>query len=368
MARIRSIKPEFFTDEKVGALAPISRIFFTGLWCHADREGRLEDRPRELRIKVVPYDSVDADDILSELASAGLVVRYEVLGRRFIAIRGFLKHQLPHYKEIPSVIPAPPGHDAADFVAFPVSKAQRARLLGTGAKCAHCEAADALTVDHITPVSEGGASDDSNLQVLCRGCNSSKGNRESPSTQRRVNVDSTSPNVESTSHAGRERLSVIGELSSVNGSGGREAAHPPPFRKDPFPSRPEAPKPPDKPAAPSGSHPPPTREDPFPLAPEKAKPPSKPEEAWAATDFWQWAQFKREEAKLLREPPVKPPRLDEWWRQVGGLEDRISRLKEGFLRFGDDPFWQQKEPPLPFHSFMVQWAKYVPQGGIHAGA
>lgn len=43
--------------------------------------------------------------------------------------------------------------------------------------CRHCGANDCLTVDHIQPESLGGTLDLSNLQTLCRSCNSRKGNR-----------------------------------------------------------------------------------------------------------------------------------------------------------------------------------------------
>ena len=42
-------------------------------------------------------------------------------------------------------------------------------------KCANCEATENLTIDHIKPVSKGGTDDPSNLQLLCKSCNSSKG-------------------------------------------------------------------------------------------------------------------------------------------------------------------------------------------------
>lgn len=114
MARIRTIKPEFFTSDEIGALAPLTRLAFIGLWCHADRLGRIEDRPARLKVLILPYDAVDFDAVLGELASQRHVLRYVVDGRKYIEITGFLKHQMPHYKEVASILPAPPDHPQLD--------------------------------------------------------------------------------------------------------------------------------------------------------------------------------------------------------------------------------------------------------------
>jgi hypothetical protein len=45
-----------------------------------------------------------------------------------------------------------------------------------GCFCVKCHSTDDLTLDHIVPRSKGGSDDKSNLQILCRCCNSSKGN------------------------------------------------------------------------------------------------------------------------------------------------------------------------------------------------
>jgi len=107
MARIRSIKPSFFTNEDLAELSPWHRLCFIGLWGQADREGRLEDRPRRLKAAIFPYDEQDMDSLLSALAEKQFIVRYAADGVAAIAINGFLKHQRPKSDEPASLITAP---------------------------------------------------------------------------------------------------------------------------------------------------------------------------------------------------------------------------------------------------------------------
>ena len=116
MSRARNIKPGFFKNETLAECHPLARILFQGLWCEADREGRLEDRPRRLKAEYLPYDDADADELLESLASRGFILRYEVRGSRYIQVLAFAKHQNPHIKESASTIPAPceQGVDSVD--------------------------------------------------------------------------------------------------------------------------------------------------------------------------------------------------------------------------------------------------------------
>lgn len=110
MARSRNIKPGFFLNEQLVELPFSTRLLFAGLWTLADREGRLEDRPKKIKMAIFPADNVDVDGALQELHSANLVLRYIVDNKRFIQINNFLKHQNPHVNEAASVIPAPEEH------------------------------------------------------------------------------------------------------------------------------------------------------------------------------------------------------------------------------------------------------------------
>jgi hypothetical protein len=116
-ARARGIKPGFFKNEVLAALSCHARLLFIGLWTLADREGRMEDRPLRIRGEIFPYESVDANFLLKELASAGFILRYEACGQRFLCIPTFKKHQNPHVKEQASTIPAPGMHQTSTEVA-----------------------------------------------------------------------------------------------------------------------------------------------------------------------------------------------------------------------------------------------------------
>lgn len=104
MARARNIKPGFYKNEDLAECSIWARFIFPGLWMMADREGRLEDRPKRIKAELLPFDSHDADPLLRELESRGFIVRYQIDGTSFIQISKFLEHQAPHYSEKPSVI------------------------------------------------------------------------------------------------------------------------------------------------------------------------------------------------------------------------------------------------------------------------
>lgn len=116
MARIRTIKPEFFYSEQIAAVSMAARMFFIGLWTLSDRDGRLKWTPRKIKAQIFPYDDeVDVAGLAEELAGAGLLHVYEAQDATFIWIPGFSKHQRPHPREPASSIPeCPENHDSKD--------------------------------------------------------------------------------------------------------------------------------------------------------------------------------------------------------------------------------------------------------------
>ena len=110
MARSRNIKPGFFTNDILGELPALTRLLFAGMWTIADREGRIEDRPKKIRAEVLPYDQCDAEAMLAELEKAGFIKRYAACGVNVIQVVAWDKHQNPHVKESASTLPAPDKH------------------------------------------------------------------------------------------------------------------------------------------------------------------------------------------------------------------------------------------------------------------
>jgi hypothetical protein len=99
LARIRSVKPEFFTSETIAALSVPARLTFVGLWTHADDYGRALDNPKLLKAAVWPLDDdVSAGQVaahLDEFGRAGLVCRYQVGGKRYLHVTAWSEHQRP---------------------------------------------------------------------------------------------------------------------------------------------------------------------------------------------------------------------------------------------------------------------------------
>jgi hypothetical protein len=108
VSRLRTIKPGFFTNEELSECDPLARLLFAGLWTEADRDGRLEDRPRRLKALILPYDKCDADTLLGQLERRGFILRYEVAGEKYISIPRWYEHQKPHFKESSRGYPEPP--------------------------------------------------------------------------------------------------------------------------------------------------------------------------------------------------------------------------------------------------------------------
>ena len=109
MARIRTVKPEFWTSQQVVECSTNARLLFIGLWNFCDDNGIHPAEPKRLKMEVFPGDSFTVKDIgtwIDELLKVGLLLEYEAEGRRYWLVTGWKKHQKidkPSYKH-----PLPP--------------------------------------------------------------------------------------------------------------------------------------------------------------------------------------------------------------------------------------------------------------------
>ena len=103
MARIRTIKPEFWSDETVGECSPTSRLLFLGIWNYADDHGGIDRSAKQLRAQIFPYDNFDCEPLVQELLGHDLLIEYQVDGKKFLYVPGFAEHQKIEKKSKPRV-------------------------------------------------------------------------------------------------------------------------------------------------------------------------------------------------------------------------------------------------------------------------
>jgi hypothetical protein len=111
MARIRTVKPEFFRHHdlysaEIETKFPL-RIAFAGLWTACDREGRFRWDPDCLKLDCLPYDKVDFARVLDALLTRGFIEKYASEGKEYGWIPSFSKHQVINNRERPSELPNP---------------------------------------------------------------------------------------------------------------------------------------------------------------------------------------------------------------------------------------------------------------------
>lgn len=102
------MKPSLFKNELLATSDPLYAWIFEGLWCVADREGRLEDRPRKIHLEINAGRAYEGtENALNWLAENEFILRYQHGNIRYIQVIRFGKHQNPHVREPASSIPAP---------------------------------------------------------------------------------------------------------------------------------------------------------------------------------------------------------------------------------------------------------------------
>lgn len=97
MPRIRTIKPDFWDDPKIGHLSRDARLLFIATWNLADDAGTVRWAPDYLKARVFMYDSdiltEDSVRLMDELTRLNFVTPFEVAGESFASINNFNRHQ-----------------------------------------------------------------------------------------------------------------------------------------------------------------------------------------------------------------------------------------------------------------------------------
>jgi hypothetical protein len=109
MARIRSVKPEYWLDRKLARGASRdARLLYIGLWNYADEHGRLHGDPAVIKGQVFPYDDIAVTPLLEELVGLGRVQAYQFEGDPYLFLPMLGKHQRLEPNKAKSRLPDPP--------------------------------------------------------------------------------------------------------------------------------------------------------------------------------------------------------------------------------------------------------------------
>jgi len=111
MARIRSIKPDFWEDEKLSDISLQANLLFIGLWNHADDTGIIKSNINWIKSKVFPIrEDVRKEQVsqwIESLVNARFLVPFNYNNESYYVIRSFRKHQRidkPQDSKIPSAV------------------------------------------------------------------------------------------------------------------------------------------------------------------------------------------------------------------------------------------------------------------------
>lgn len=92
MARIRSVKPEYWSSEQVMACSRDARLLFIGIWNFADDLGHIPNAPMTLKAQIFPGDDLTVENVrglLDELSTNSLLSSYRVEGKEYFSITGW---------------------------------------------------------------------------------------------------------------------------------------------------------------------------------------------------------------------------------------------------------------------------------------
>jgi hypothetical protein len=110
MARIRTLKPSFWSDPQVASLRRDARLLLVGLISFADDEGRFLASTAAIAGYVFPHDDLPTRTVRQwrdEIEKTGIAQFYVIDGCEYGWFPNWSKHQKVN-RAYPSAIPAPP--------------------------------------------------------------------------------------------------------------------------------------------------------------------------------------------------------------------------------------------------------------------
>lgn len=94
MARIRTVKPELWTDPEFTECSLSARLLLIAMFNFATDYGVLPDKPRQLKMQCLPADTVDVEPLIDELIQQRFLIRTVAPnGDKVLVIRTFTKNQ-----------------------------------------------------------------------------------------------------------------------------------------------------------------------------------------------------------------------------------------------------------------------------------
>lgn len=190
MARIRTIKPEFWEDETIGMLTRDARLMFIAILNYADDEGILRWTPEYVKASVFMYDEdiglPECSKLMDELVESELVFPYQggKTLQRLAFVVNFRKHQVINRAQ-PSKFPFPSLQNPQVREMY----ARRDKWICHLCKQMIPESAvgrlnsEDPSCDHLIPRSKGGTDAPSNIKITHSSCNKARGNTDLPSEQ-----------------------------------------------------------------------------------------------------------------------------------------------------------------------------------------
>lgn len=227
MARIRTIKPEFWTDGKIVQLPYEVRLLFIGLWNFCDDEGYLDDEPERIGLQILPSDPVDVESCIDLLVACELLERLEGKdGSRYLRIKHFEDHQKISHPTRSKIAPKVSGK-----LSIPQESRRRVAIKygctpggQSEASCYSCGATGSIwwpktqkgkpsgwvafsgiEISHFQPESKGGKNTEENLVLCCRRCNRSMATNDPVSYIVEKKLDTSVSHPESSGGLPRER-------------------------------------------------------------------------------------------------------------------------------------------------------------------